>query len=290
MSRKTLILFFLFISFFNFCNAQDIKKPIYINGISSVNYNNSSSPREDRDAKYIDLLSQSVKISSNGSSGSGTIIYNDEKSGYSYVISCGHLWNGDKTIDEKNKPKARIITWYKNKTKIQETQSYEAEVLFWSNKRGYDVSCLRFKPDWTPKHISVAEPTYVFNKNLILNSLGCDGGKEVARYEVVYNKTSEPDIIINKNSPRPGRSGGGLITNEGLLVGVCWGTSDTVSGNGIGYFTPLRSIYKVFDQNKHLRVLQYSKMPLFQEIPVYDWQIFEKLQNDNLIPIPILKF
>lgn len=286
MSRMTLL--FLIFTLFNFCNAaEDIQKPIYIDGISSVYYNNSLSPKEDRDVKYIDFLSQSVKVWSNGASGSGTIVYHDDKSNYSYVISCGHLWNGDKNIEEKNKPKAKIITWYKNKIKLEKPETYEAEVLFWSNKRGYDVSCLRFKPDWIPNYITMAEDSYKFENNLILNSLGCDGGREVARYEVVYKNNYGIDIITDKNSPRPGRSGGGLITDQGLFVGICWGTSDTTSGNGIGYFTPLKSIYYVFEKNSHDWVLNSSQILPFQRIPIYDWEKFEKIHMKNYIPIPV---
>jgi hypothetical protein len=288
MSRKTLI--FLFLLYFNFCNAEDIKKPIYIENVSNANYNDLLAPNEDRDFKYVDFLSQSLKISSNGASGSGTIIYYDKKTNYSYVISCGHLWNGDKNFNDNNKPKAKVITWYKNKLKLDKPESFDAEVLFWSNKRGFDVSCLRFKPNWTPQYINMADPSYKFKNNLVLNSLGCDGGREVARYEVFYQKTNNVDIITSKNSPRPGRSGGGLITNEGLFVGICWGTSDTVSGNGIGYFTPLSSAYDVFEKNSHIWVLKSSQVLNYQKIPIYDWNKFEIYNDNNLIPIPILKF
>lgn len=286
MSRKTLV-FLVFLFIFNFCNAEDIKKPIYIEGISSVHYNDLLSPSEDRDSKYIDLLSQSVKINSNGSSGSGTIIYYDQN--YSYVISCGHLWSGNKNFNDNNKPKAKITTWYKNNTKLDKPQVYEAEVLFWSNQRGYDVSCLRFKSDWIPNYLNVASANCTFKDNLKLNSLGCDGGEEVARYEVFY-KEKNVDIITTKNSPRPGRSGGGLITDEGVFVGICWGTSDTTSGNGFGFFTPLDSIYKIFEENSHVWVLKSNQIMPFQNIPIFDWQKFEKSRKNNFIPVPELIF
>ena len=46
---------------------------------------------EQRDPKYIDFLSSSVKISVSGGSGSGTICYYDPEENWAYVISCGHL-------------------------------------------------------------------------------------------------------------------------------------------------------------------------------------------------------
>jgi hypothetical protein len=293
MSRKTKIFIFIctiaLSSYFNFLNASDIEFPIYREGIShSAYYNSNLAPIEDRDERFIEFLSQSVKINSNGSSGSGTIIYYDYSTKYAYVISCGHLWKNNKFFDEKeNHPKAKIVTWYKNSKKLENFETYEAEILFWSNDRGYDVSCLKFKPDWIPNYISVSDIKYEFTKNLKLNSLGCDGGKEVARYEVEFRSMNPPDIITSLNSPRPGRSGGGLITNTGLFVGICWGTSDTTSGNGIGYFTPMNSIYHVFDKNKHRWILESSQGTPVQKIPIYDWNDYNKTYDKNFIPIPL---
>ena len=248
----------------------------------------NSAPIEQRDEKYRKYLSSSVKISVSGASGSGTICYYDPKENWAYVISCGHLWNGNKTHKEllKHSQKAKIITWYHNENKI-ESKTYEAEVLFWSNTRGKDCSCLRFHPDWQPNYFPIASIDYKINKGEILNSLGCDAGSEVARYEVEFFEIRGDDIITIRNSPRPGRSGGGLLTDSGWYVGVCWGTSDTVSGNGIGYFTPLKSIHDVFIQNGHEWILLLSEFSI-RDIPIYDWEYPKKEFNWDYIPTPKL--
>jgi hypothetical protein len=240
------------------------------------------SPLEQRDEKYIKFLSSSLKIFVDGSAGSGTICYYDEESNFAYVISCGHIWSGNKNYDPKNTQKAKVITWYHNNIKLIEPKSYTAEVLFYSNDRGYDSSLLRFKPDWKPNYFPIAKE-FKGKKGMILNSLGCDGGREVARYEVRYSEDRPPDIITELNSPRPGRSGGGLITDEGELVGICWGTSD-ISGTGIGYFTPISSIKKVFIKNKHDWLLSISRE--LEKIKIYDWDNPRKKYDNSFIPMP----
>jgi hypothetical protein len=249
-------------------------------------YAGATAPIEQRDAKYTEFLAASVKINVNGASGSGTICYYDPEENWAYVISCGHLWSGNKSYSKfENKQKAKIITWYQNSKKLDQPKEYNAEILFYSNTRGYDCSCLRFKPDWVPNYFPIAPIDYKLEKLCVLNSLGCDGGKEVARYEVEFAEYRGMDLITNKNSPRPGRSGGGLITDAGWYVGICWGTSDTTSGNGIGYFTPLKSIHELFIKNGHEWLIKLGEFS-GRNIPIYDWQNPKNKFEWDFIPMP----
>lgn len=257
------------------------EKPIFYEGGTI----SSAALQEQRDSKYFPILSMSVKINVSGASGSGTICDFDRSSGVAHVISCGHLWSGNKKHDprERTKPKAKIVVWYKNSEKLAEPESFDAEVLFWSNDRGYDVSLLRFKPDWEPRFAPI-DRNFRPGKGMILNSLGCDGGKEVARYGVVFSEYRAPDIITVRNSPRPGRSGGGLINDEGRLVGVCWGTSDVSSGNGIGYFTPTSSIEKVFEENGYGWLLKSARP---KPIPIVDRENGDAVYPQDYVPVPL---
>ena len=109
-------------------------------------------PIEQRGPEVRKWISSGLKISASGASGSGTIIYYDEMSGWAYVTSCGHLWSGNKSAEDlRSRPKsAKVTTWYHNNIKLNQPRTYNAEVLFWSNDRGYDSSLLRFRPDWSP--------------------------------------------------------------------------------------------------------------------------------------------
>lgn len=241
-------------------------------------------PEEQRDEKYIRFLCVSVRVSVNGSAGSGTICHFDESEGWAYVISCGHLWSGNKQYNPKRPEKARITTWYQNSVKLESPRSYDAEALFWSNDRGRDVSLLRFKPDWNPTYAHFASDLHE-KKGLVLNSMGCDGGKEVARYEVVFLEMNAKDLIAGKNSPRPGRSGGGLLTEEGEIVGVCWGSSDIETGSGIGYFTPLKSIREVFSENDHSWLIDTKRE--LDLIPILDWDDPDRKYDRRYVPFPL---
>jgi hypothetical protein len=246
----------------------------------------SFSPIEQREEEFAEYLSASVKISVNGASGSGTICYYDPEEKWAYVISCGHLWDGNKPYKESEvKQKAKITTWYHNNSKLKEPKTYESEILFWSNSRGYDCSLLRFKPDWKPNYFPIAPVDYSLPKGIKLNSMGCDEGKEVARYEVEFFEYRGLDLITQKNSPRPGRSGGGLVTDTEWYVGICWGTSDTTSGGGIGYFTPLSSIHEVFIKNGHEWLIRLSEFS-GRNIPIYDWESPKKEFEWDFIPVP----
>lgn len=239
---------------------------------------------EQRDDKYARLLRVSVKISTGGGSGSGTICHFDPQTGWAYVISCGHLWSGDRSYDPSAKINAKITVWYQSGGRLDEPKSYDAESLFWSNSRGYDVSLLRFRPDWQAEYAPIAA-VFVPHKGMSLNSMGCDGGREVARYEVKFDSFSKPDIRTYMNSPRPGRSGGGLIDDNGNLVGVCWGTTDTSSGDGTGFFTPLESIREVFSKNDHGWLLDLGWDA--RSIPIVDHDDPSFKHGAHFVPMPM---
>jgi len=238
---------------------------------------------EERDERYADLMRVSVKISVQGGSGSGTVCHYDHSDGWAYVLSCGHLWTGDKKYDPKTNGKAKVTVWYKSGPRLESPATYEAESLFWSNRRGYDVGMVRFKPDWRPSFAPISS-SFRPTKGVHLNSMGCDGGREVARYEVRILSYSPPDIVTELNSPRPGRSGGGLLDDSGEIVGVCWGTSDTSSGAGKGFFTTLEAIRHVLESNGHVWIV--SSGWTVRNIPIFDHDVGSFMEPSNFLPIP----
>ena len=228
-------------------NMRVVEGPIYNTGFHA--------PQEDRGVEYRRWLAPSVKIRVSGSSGSGTICYYDAAKNEAWVISCGHLWSGKMSAEEgrRRQRTAKVITWYHNMEKLSSPKEYPADVIFYSNDRGYDLSLLKFKPDWVPEYFPIAPSTYQISKGQLYHSTGCDGGREVARYEVeILSVGTSPgrDTRIVRNSPRPGRSGGGLLSDDGYYLGICWGTTDTSSGNGEGDFYILTFDTKSFLHNK----------------------------------------
>ena len=250
---------------------------------------NNIVPIEQRGVEYRKWLSKGVKISVSGSSGSGTIIYYDKISGWAYVQSCGHLWSGNMSAEEglgKNKT-AKITTWYHNKKKLNDAKTYEAEVLFYSNHRNPDISLLRFKPDWNAEFFPIAPNDYVIAEGTRAHSIGCDNGREVAHYDVKIvgeRSGSWKDLVTTNNSPRPGRSGGGLISDDGYYIGICWGTSD-YDGSGNGYFTPLSEIHKIMYREGYGWLLRVS-VSLAREIPIVDRNNHQGTYPREYIAVP----
>jgi hypothetical protein len=240
-------------------------------------------PKENREKEYIDFLSPSVKITVSGGSGSGTIIYYDKNNNIAYVATCGHLWpKGKLTADQakQKKLKCYITTWYKNKEKLKEPQKYEADVLFYSFVDGCDTGLIKFSPDYEPSYFGFAPKNYEYKKGKTVNSMGCDGAREVAHYDVEIVGLFDPHLVTQKNSPRPGRSGGGLVDDKNFYIGTCWGTS-SIDGSGKGYFTPVKVIYNFWKENGYEFLLINKEA---QKIKVFDRNKNKFLDNEILLP------
>jgi len=247
-------------------------------------------PIEQRGPEVRKWLTPGLKIRVSGASGSGTIVYYNPKDGYAYVQSCGHLWSGNMTAQEglRRKLTCKVITWYHNEKKLNNEKEYPAEVLYYSNDNGRDVSLMRFKPDWEPDFFPIAPKDYHFSEGTNLHSVGCDGGREIAHYDVIYigmsNNSQWPDLVTTKNSPRPGRSGGGLYSGDGYYVGICWGTTD-FNGGGNGFFTPLRTL-RHFNEINGYGWLNDIGHSLARKIPIHDRNNPQGKYPRDYIPLP----
>lgn len=275
-----------------------------------ASYGTGVAPIENRSPEVKKWLAPSLKISVSRASGSGTIVFFNQNDGYAYVQSCGHLWNGNMTAEEgkKRNLQCEVSTWFHNDQKLSSPKTYKAEILWYCNTRGKDSSLLRFKPDWVPTYFPIAKADYPLPKGTKLHSCGCDGGREVAHYDVevvgeqdvgtrpLKNKLGQvvsfadpgtwKDLVTKNNSPRPGRSGGGLMSDDGFYVGICWGTSD-VSGNGIGLFTPLSTIRLMNEQNGFGWLNNASPyQDLARRIPIVDRNNPQIEYPKDYIPLP----
>lgn len=247
-------------------------------------------PNPQRDARFRKWLSNGLKISVRGGSGSGTIIYHDTKTGWAYVQSCGHLWDGNMSAEEgrRRQLNCSVTTWYHNQKKLLRAKSYDAQVLYYSNRDGQDVALVRFKPDWKPDYLPIAPSGYQLSEGMRLHSVGCDGGREVAHYDVrLIGKQDRGrgfyDYVTTENSPRPGRSGGGLSVDN-YFVGVCWGTSN-YNGTGNGYFTSLDTVRRHNEMNGYgwLNDVGYS---IARMIPIVDRNNPQGSYPKDYIPLP----
>lgn len=253
-------------------------------------YAAGGAPVEKRDIQYRKWLAAGLKIHTSITSGSGTIVYYDPDTGWAYVQSCGHLWRGAMTAEEGKRKglTCDISTWYHNDKKLDKPRKYPTEVLYYSKARGRDISLMRFKPDWEPEYFPIAPDEFQFTKDMRLNSVGYDGGREVAHYDVRYIGMRDvgegwKDIVTTENSPRPGRSGGGLMTDI-YYVGICWGTS-SYSGNGNGFFTPLSTI-REYNKRNGFSWLNEVGASWARMIPIIDHNNQQGEYPRDYIPLP----
>ncbi len=239
------------------------------------------SPEPRRDESVKKWLIPSVRIRVPGAAGSGTICHYDRSKNTAYVISCAHLFN-------KGDTRATVEVFYKNEQKLAAPQKYEANVI--SFKVGYyadDISFMTFTPDWVPTSwFPIAPVNQPITKDETYYSCGCDGASEVACYFVKPQGIDGAFLATRENSPRPGRSGGGLMDKDGWYVGICVRTSD-VSGNGTGYFVHLATIHDYCHKN-NLDFLLNIQRPnsLLRTIPIIDRNGPQGNYPPDYIPVP----
>lgn len=257
---------------------QDVFKYLCAGGI----------PIEQRGEQVARWLSTGLKIQVSNGSGSGTIVYFDPTDGYAYVQSCGHLWGGTMTAEQgiKKNVTCKVITWYHNEKKLSQPKSYLAHVLYYSNVSGQDCSLLRFKPDWAPDYQPIAPANFQFKVGTYYHSVGCDSGGEVAHYNVRFigmQGGGFQSVTTTENSPRPGRSGGGLMTDD-YYIGVCVATTDTL-GRGNGFFTTLASVRDCNVKNGY-KWLNEVDIRWAQKLPIIDHNNPQGIYDKNYIPLP----
>lgn len=223
--------------------------------------NENPPPIARRGPEFRRYLAPSVKIAVSGASGSGTIIHYDKSKNLAYVATCGHLWTpGVMNVEDgkKKKMKCKVILWYQNDQKFDAPKSYEADVIFYSYIDGQDTGLITFSPDFEPNYFPFGPKDYRYIKGQHAHSVGCDAGTEVAHYDIEMLGIDGNDLVSEKNSPRPGRSGGGLMDDDGYYIGTCWGTQYR-DGTGKGYFTPLFIIHKFWQKQKGYEFLLEQK-------------------------------
>ena len=243
---------------------------------------------EERGPEWVKWLAVGVRFSN----GSGTICHYDASTGYAYVISCGHLFRGKSlTYEEaKRNPRTREIdVFYHNHKKLDEPRSYQAEVLCYRNfsESVYDVALVRFKPDWNIEwYAPLAERHEKLTPGQKLHSTGCDGLTPVAHYLIEYIEERErgnvTEIVTQENNPRGGRSGGGVMLDNGHLVAIC-----SRGGGGKAWWTSLQQMYKFLGEDeKEFAFLLDARTSIARRIPIVDPLRPGAVFHQDYIPIP----
>jgi thiol-disulfide isomerase/thioredoxin len=176
-------------------------------------------------SRYDKLLRASVRLrieDENGfSRGSGTII--DSRNGEALIITCGHMFrdaakNGHIWVDLFGQGAP---------------QGVPGHLIDYDMKS--EVGLIRIATTFPVQAACLAPPDYRVHSGEQVVSMGCDGGADATAREThitsIDRYVGAPNLQV-AFQPVQGRSGGGLFTPDGQVVGVCY-AADPEANEGL---------------------------------------------------------
>ena len=167
--------------------------------------------------------------------GSGTII--DARSGYALVLTCGHLFR-----DSAGKGEIMVDLF------VDSTRRRVPGELIRFDAVRHDIALVKIQPGVQLQPIPVARDLSVVRKGVVVFSTGCDHGDQPSLKRTHINSLNRyhgPDNIQIAGLPADGRSGGGLFTAEGELIGVC-NAADPLDNEG--FYSSLVNVHTQLQQ------------------------------------------
>ncbi|HBO46381.1 MAG TPA: hypothetical protein DD670_21125 [Planctomycetaceae bacterium] len=193
------------------------------------------------------LIASTVRLRiedpSGHSCGTGTII--DSRDGWALILTCGHLFR-----DSKGKGRIDVDLFGPDgQRRVQgDIVAYDSEKL--------DLGLLRIRVDGPVRVAPVAPPGYQVEVGSPVASVGCSNGADptVVRTRIrAKNKFVGPPNLQADGLPVEGRSGGGLFSEEGYVVGVCNAADPT---DNAGLYRALEAIQAELDRTNLTYVYQ----------------------------------
>jgi thiol-disulfide isomerase/thioredoxin len=190
-------------------------------------------------ASVVDNLSAAtvwlrIEDATGHSCGSGTII--DARGGEALILTCGHIFR-----DCHGKGRIEVDLFGPNQAK-----GIPGRLLSYDLKRDLGLVSMRTSGPVTAAR--VAPPGYRVAKGQRVINVGCNNGDPPsARYSRVtaLDKFLGPPNIEASGLPVQGRSGGGLFSEDGLLIGVC-NAADAIDNEGL--YAALAVVHDELDQ------------------------------------------
>jgi thiol-disulfide isomerase/thioredoxin len=193
----------------------------------------------DDNPKYAEVISQKptavcarIRVHLEGSVdiGSGTIIHSEP--GKTLILTCGHIFRG-----------------------FNSSSTIEVDLFHRAQPETYDATLIKADLNADIGLISLREMSQFpvapiakrsAQKGNHVYSIGCGGGAPPSRLQHLVTSTDvfQPDFVECTDLPVQGRSGGGLFTRDGEVVGVCV-LADPESRRGL--YTSLRTLHRLLD-------------------------------------------
>ncbi len=204
-----------------------------------------------------------VEDSQGHSCGSGTII-DAVPGGEALVLTCGHLFR-----DSQGQGKVEVDVFGPSPaTRVA------GRMFFYDLER--DVALVAFRPTGAVTVARVAPRGYTIRPSDTVTSVGCDNGDDPTAQHSQINaldrfqdpveqrlghRLTEPHAPWNvevAGQPTVGRSGGGLFSADGMVIGVCY-AAEPVDHKGL--FAALGSIHAALDQQQLTSLYQQPIAP-----------------------------
>ncbi len=203
-----------------------------------------------------------IKVHGNGSIGfgSGTIVYSDHDE--ALILTCAHIFKmeGRKSSEPARFPLRITVDLFDgNLSGPKHTQVRYANETFEGKAIDYDfardVGLIRIRPGRKLPHAKVVPPHWNPKANMQVITVGCSEGHDATAWSTLivnpkfrgFANNGAYEAIECKVAPRQGRSGGGLFTTDGYIIGVC----DFAEPRGDhGLYAHPSSIYHILNRNK----------------------------------------
>lgn len=227
------------------------------------------------------LLNASVRLkvqdASGHSFGTGTIV--DARQGEALVLTCAHLFRDDKGQVLKDTQGITAELYESGSPGLRVVESVPVERILSCNFDS-DVAFVSIRPRGSVRPLRIASRKDLLQQGTAVVSVGCDRGADptvLSSQVTAINRYVGWPNVTTTGAPTVGRSGGGLFTPEGLVVGVC-NNADYKENEGI--YASLPAIHEELDKLSLSSIYSDAPQPgVLAAAPV-------AVSTDAMVPLP----
>lgn len=175
--------------------------------------------------------------------GTGTII--DSRPGQTLILTCGHIF---RQWAKGSQVYVALFDGEQTTEIVGKLEAYELD-----EKRGLDLGLVSISTDHPLPACRVAASGKGVLVGAPVSSVGCGGGEPptVQQQKITAINRYKTNDLECSAMPEPGRSGGGLFSRSGQVIGVCM-LADPKYREGL--YANLKAIHKFLDGQKLMRV------------------------------------